>query len=122
MNHEQAVAHLRAMLRALQKRRSLAAELDYPVEVLEHLNPWIYGDKCPIPALAKLIDRAENGGRIRPLDFFNMVAIATTLEPSIGFLCRTNGDPDFPERPDPHWLKSGWWNDDQPEAETTQAV
>jgi hypothetical protein len=116
MKHSDAVRHLRAMLFTLQRARSITKEelvnAGWPEKtvqsVLETLLPWIHGDKCPVPALVKILDRVENGDRIDGMDFYNLVTIATLLQPSLLFLIGSIGnDLDFPKQPSIQWVK-GW--------------
>lgn len=114
MKHSDVVRHLRAMLFALQRARSITKEelvnAGWPEKtvqsVLENLMPWIHGNKCPVPALVSMLDRVDDGGRIDGMDFYNLVTVATLLQPILRFLIVTIGnDPDFPEWPDIQWAK-----------------
>jgi hypothetical protein len=102
---------------ALQKFRSVGMEelisAGHRREVVESLladlEPWIFGNKCPLPVPARVLDAVDGGKQVDPLFFYNMVFIARVLEPSLGFACGIFGleEEPLPELPEAHWLK-GW--------------
>lgn len=119
MKEEQAIKHLRAMMVGVQKLRSICDEdgtvTDRDVDGL-HLTSeqaadvwkWIWGDKCVLKPLSKVIDKYEETNVLSPHDFFNLMYIAISLEPMIQFAAAVSaGDDDFPTDIDLNWLK-GW--------------
>jgi len=119
MTQDEAIKHLRAMMVGVQKLRSICDEdgtvTDRDVDGL-HLTSeqasdvwkWIWGKNCVLSPLSKVIDRYEETNVLSPHDFYNMMYIATSLEPMIAFAAAVSaGDTDFPSEVDLQWLK-GW--------------
>ena len=85
MKQETALNMLRAMLKSTQRFRSITMETT-PENVHPYLpvmHPWIFGDKCILPALSDVIDRAETSGLLRPRDFFNMMTVLYQFTPEV---------------------------------------
>lgn len=102
-----AVRHLRGLLTSAQKLRSITAEEDLLSEdTASRMWPLIWGEKSIIPILAKVLDKYETSGELAPLDFYNIMVIATRLEPMLGIMAGMVM-PDFPQKADINWLK-GW--------------
>lgn len=101
MTKTEAKKHLASMMFAVQKARSIVAEGGVDESVLEMVNPWLYGKKGILPVVIKMNDKD-----FTPMDFYNMMVIATRFERSISALAGMQ-DPSFPTEPDIQWLK-GW--------------
>lgn len=112
MKQSTAVSHLRTMMLAIQKLRSIndengTIEMDDPIAA--SVWPWVYDSKKSIlPILSKLLDRVDETNELSPLDYYNFMTVATHLEPLIGVVASIVGnDPHYPQEPDINWLK-GW--------------
>ena len=82
MTQEEARGHLTAMMVAIQRYRSTVAEvteIDVERRVNADLSPWIFGDRCPLPALVKILDRDV----IVPLDLYNMMYVLDRFIPEV---------------------------------------
>ena len=108
MKKEDAIEHLRVMQHAIQKMRSISNE-EIGVEATKFLKnvimPFILGDKCILSTVVKVIENYENTGELEPLTFYNLIVVATRLEPSIGMACQIYGKGNFPESADMYWLQ-----------------
>jgi hypothetical protein len=45
--------------------------------------PWIFGDKCPLPALVKMLDGVEHGEPLAPGTYHNMITVLVQFMPEI---------------------------------------
>ena len=98
MKQEEALEHLREMTWALQRYRSIAMETlgpntgelyisKKPATQTLHLSeklaaemwPWIFGEKCPLPILVKMVD----SGEVAPADYYNMMFILDRFIPEV---------------------------------------
>ena len=93
----QAVSMLRSMMFLIQKARSNAHDpffgvidqdpdgMGMPVteELLAGIFPWLFGDKCPLSALGKILDRTEETGELAPFTFYNMMTVLYTFLPQL---------------------------------------
>jgi len=70
---------LERILSCAQKARSIQLEAfgDLPgaEEVLESLDPWLFGEKCVIPVLIFVTRFVTKSGRLRPGDGMNLVTV-----------------------------------------------
>ena len=111
MKQSTAVSHLRAMMTAVQRVRSINAEngmvsIDDPLSAM--MWPYVYDpQKAILPTLSKLLDGVDETGKLAPLDYYNLIVIATQLEPLIGVSASIYAGVDFPQTPDMNWVK-GW--------------
>jgi len=113
MTQHDAVRYLRVMMATIQHMRSVSPnEFGATDTIAADLLPWIYGPRCPLPALARLLDRVEGGGRLAPADFYNMMLIATQRQPEIGLMAIFPLQGKQLPEPDAHWL-AGWDDADQ---------
>lgn len=88
MKEQEAEQALRAILTAMQKMRSNAIEelgaSEQAARIRAELMPWTYDDhKTPIQAISTALDLYAAGGHLQPLFVFNMLVVATVLEPAI---------------------------------------
>lgn len=118
MKKSKAARNLRALLRGVQRLRSITAENGIIVNEAEadklqmttaqaaRVWPWVWGEKCIIDPLVKILDRYDDKAELDPLAFFNMVYVATSLEPMLSAVAYMQ-DPDcpFPEEADINWLR-----------------
>jgi hypothetical protein len=76
---------------------------------------WVLGDGCVLPALAGLVDRYDTTGVLVPMDLYNMLVIATRLQPEIGAFYEffTKRSPDYVPLPTPVVLFR-WVGDPEP--------
>ncbi len=116
MKQSEAILHLRRYMLALQKYRSNTA-LDIPdlsEESKAEMWPWIFGDKCPLPQLVKVVDRTEKGKSLDPHDYYNFMVILYRFTPEIiaamNIMNIDNPMPD--EQPPTGVLVSGWDEED----------
>lgn len=108
MKQIQAVEHLREMLWAVQRARSMITETfgDLGEDFLITLHPWLFGPKCVLPSLVTTVGEVETGGELTPQRFYNLMWI-TDKELAINTaLFATNRKP-LPE-PDINWIVEGW--------------
>lgn len=119
MNEALAAKHISVMLTAVQRLRSILAEdgsiVEHPTELWQMDEDtaaltwkFLWGKNCIIPPLVKVIEVYETKKVLEPQVYYNMMYIATRLEPLIGFVAGTML-PDFPMECDINWLK-GWTN------------
>lgn len=121
MKQSDAVRHLRVLMYAMQKARSVAREtglissnpnvLALSDRVAGKMWPWLMGDKNLLPALEKLINNVDDGQPLAPQDYYNIISVATRLEPSLSVMAAAN-DETFPQEADINWL-GGWEPEDK---------
>ena len=119
MKEQEAVAHLRTYMYYLQKYRSFgketfgpgSGELCFPEGSMERIWPWVWGEKCPLPALIKVLDNVDNGNPLAPLDYYNLMFILLRFTPELMIIIRmkegkySTFPEDFPEIQD---ILGGW--------------
>ena len=109
MTRTQALAHLRTMLFAVQKARSVLSESlgesATAQAVNADLSPWLFGPRSVLPALLKYLDRLEAGAPISGADFYNFMSIAART-PAIMVDTAIGASP-LPE-PDLAWCGQVW--------------
>lgn len=122
MKQSEAVEHLRTMMRVVQRFRGISKEAlvggGWKEQVVDSLladiQPYIFGNKCVLEALIKILDSVDAGNALAPHDFYNMIYIAGSLEPSIGAACQLSGRIRFPLEADYRWVL-GWEPEEQTE-------
>jgi hypothetical protein len=50
---------------------------------MARLWPWIWGDKCPLIQLTRVLDRYDESGELAPGDYFNFMTILLRLTPEL---------------------------------------
>lgn len=91
MKQSEATQHLREMMWGLQKYRSITTEtlssgtgdICLSEELAARMWPWVFGEKCPLPALAKILDDVDNGKDLAPADYYNMMTILYRFMPEV---------------------------------------
>ena len=104
MTKDEAARHLRALLSAIQKLRSVSAETSIVDHISASMWPWVYGDKNILPAIVKMLDQYDETGELSGMDFYNIVYIATQLEPMLAMSAVISEDVDFPEETKTEWI------------------
>ena len=115
MTNSTAATILKGLVFTIQRMRSILSEGDTGQGT--GLLDWVVGDKCPLPALEKLLDAYARHGRVAPLDLYNMLIVATVIEPSIEAAYEINrrmGLMDAPLLPTPEMVLA--WLQEQAEA------
>lgn len=91
----QAAEYLRMIAFGVQKLRSIMAEdgfisddkalksLHISNEQAARVWGWVWGNKCILIPVTKMLDGYESEGRLAPLDFANIMYVAFVLEPLI---------------------------------------
>ena len=116
MTQSEAREILEKAMRAFQRFRSISRETagtltnDQSViaEALEFINPWVNGNKCPLPAMQKMLA----GDKIEPQAFYNIMYILHKFAPEVKAVAEmehiSNGVQfEFPT-PDIRWLAEGF--------------
>lgn len=117
MKKSEALHHLQTMMRTIQRIRSISDEngtvildghedesipgLSLTEEQASDAWKYVWGKNSILPILSKMLDND-----ITPMDFYNMMVIATRLEPMIGTAAGMT-DSTFPEEANIQWLR-GW--------------
>ena len=85
MKKEEAAQDLRHMMISIQKYRANIAELwgGQFDDTLAEQWPWIWGDRCPLPALSKILDTYDRDGTLTPADYFNMMTVLHRFMPEV---------------------------------------
>lgn len=79
ITEENARRQLYAYMTALQKYRSVTAEeIGMSPDLMEEVWPWVFGDKCQLPTLSKILD-----GPLVPMDYYNQLVILCRFTPEI---------------------------------------
>ena len=104
MDQTEAMKHLQALMHALQRYRSIIKENMTGIsgindEMLATLYPWIFGTKCPLIALQKVLDR----GSVNGSEFYNFMYIVHRFIPEIKIVRLIETQEKFPE-PDTNWI------------------
>lgn len=117
MKMSEAVQHLREMLWALQKYRSITMETLGPgtgdlylsEEFAAEMWPWVFGEKCPLPALSKILDDVDSGNDLVPHDYYNMMTILERFMPEVKLAAvAIRGGATIPEGPPNVNILAGW--------------
>ena len=112
MTEEQALEHLTLMMITLQKYRSTTAiELGGLTDEMAASSwPWVFGDKCPLPQLVKVLDQES----VEPQQYYNFMYIAHHFMPEIVLASIMIGRADtktptgLPDMPEISLLVHGW--------------
>jgi hypothetical protein len=96
ITHESALRDLRAMFYTVQKARSIMAENGWTDPTAQHvltdIAPYVWGDKCILPALDRIIRKAEQAnGKVYWQDYYNVLIIAHRLDPFIALATNLAG-------------------------------
>ena len=91
MKQSEAIAHLRVFMLALQRYRSIVMEqlggskdgLHLSEKMAAEMWPWVFGEKCPLPMLSKILNDVAGGKQLVPLDYYNMMFILDRFTPEI---------------------------------------
>ena len=103
MKEKDAIRHLREFMLALQRYRSIVMEtvgpdtaltgaglmgeniegLSLSKELAAEMWPWVFGDKCPLPVLVKILDNIDDGGTLAPMDYYNQMFILDRFMPEV---------------------------------------
>ena len=96
MKQETALKHLRLMMWCIQRFRANAMDplfgpvvadgtpgLQLTESMVADMFPWIFGDKCPLEVLAKVIDGVEETGVLVPMDYYNFMFILDRFMPEL---------------------------------------
>jgi len=116
MEQEKAIEHLRLFLYTLQRVRSINLEtlgLDPEDEhILGSMFPWLFGEKCPLETLVKVLDRVDRGAELEPLVYYNLMIVLDRFMPEIKAASNVytagNERDGFPEGPPDVMLLQGW--------------
>ena len=93
MKQQDAILHLTCLMHALQRYRSVGAEMGLE-SVGPDLWPWVFGDRCPLPALQKVLDRADTTGLLVPMDYYNLMIAFTHFCPEVIVVANTSVMPE----------------------------
>ena len=108
MKQSTAVRHLKVFMISLQKYRSNTLEaLGYSPDILATIMPWVFGEKCPLPFLQKILDRTDKTGTLQPSDYYNMMTILHSFMREIIPISSMIGEPLPADPPSTNVLK-GW--------------
>lgn len=87
MKQETAIRHLRLFMKGIQRFRSITRENMGTGKVVDNilndLYPWVFGEKCPLLALTKTLDRVNEGNKLTPSDYYNYMTILHKFMPEI---------------------------------------
>lgn len=85
MKKSVAANHLRVYMIGLQKYRSNTAEAipDLTDEMKAKNWPWVFGDRCPIPSLQKILDHYDKTDELAPMDYYNIRTIMYRFTPEV---------------------------------------
>lgn len=129
MKQSEAVQHLREMMWGLQRYRSVTMETlgdapPGPHSIAEehvrglHLSgklagemwPWVFGEKCPLPAISKILDDVDSGGELAPMDYYNMMTILDRFIPEVRLVVGVarGTDSTLPQGPPDVSVMVGW--------------
>lgn len=105
VTEEEAITQLRTFMYALQKYRSVAVgkgprELGMSGELAADVWPWVFGEKCPLPALANILDNVDRGKSLAPMDYYNQMTILTRFMPGIRIITNSSMPPTVPFVPE----------------------
>jgi hypothetical protein len=129
MKQSEAVQHLREMMWGLQKYRSItmetlgskppgphsisdprACELHLSEKLAGEMFPWVFGEKCPLPVLSKILDDVDSGGDLAPGDYYNMMVILDRFMPEVrlSVVVARGTDSTLPQGPPDVSIMMGW--------------
>ncbi len=110
MKQELAARQLRVYMYALQKYRSNTANYLPEQELMASAWPWVFGEKCPLPQLAMVLERFDSGNALNPFEYHNFLVILYKFSPEILFAMNYYDDElELPEGlPSPLTVAKGW--------------
>jgi len=132
MKERDAIIHLREFMLGLQRYRSIVMEtvgadtaltgtgllgesvdgLGLSTEFAAEMWPWVFGDKCPLPALVKILDSVDGGETLAPLDYYNQMFILDRFIPEVKAVTNIRLEQarisPIPEGPADISILSGW--------------
>lgn len=82
MTQEEMMRLLERLRHAFQKFRSNTAEavgVELSDEMLEEMFPWVFGPRCPLPAIQKCLDR----GSVTGMEFYNFMVVLNMFCPEV---------------------------------------
>lgn len=82
---ETLVEWLRILLHSWQRYRAGSAEMIGLGEgrMEKEMWPWVFGDKCPVPAIARILGKYEDTGELDNMEVYNILFIAYHFAPEI---------------------------------------
>lgn len=89
MDQSEMLEYLESMRLAFQKFRSIELEQWGDEAGLSLIFPWVFGDKCPLLAIQKVLDR----GSVTKMEFYNFMFILHEFIPVV----MVASDTKFPE-------------------------
>jgi len=93
MKKSKAAKHLTQYMQTFQKYRSTSlGEVGLSEEVAGEVWPWVFGEKCSLPILAKIIGNYEADGSLTPLDYYNQMYILYRFMPGVLAACMLTHD------------------------------
>lgn len=115
MKKSTAAQHLRTFMAALQKYRSNALDPRSSVglseDLLATMYPWVFGEKCPLVQLSRVLDRLDREGVLEVQDYYNFRTILYKFMPEIIACSKIIGQL-LPEDPPSVTVLSGWDQED----------
>ena len=102
MDQAEAMKHLQVMMTSFQRYCSIVREYMtnlLPEDALATMYPWVFGTKCPLTALQKVLDR----GSVTGSEFYNFMYIVHRFIPEIRIIRMIETQEKFPE-PDTNWI------------------
>lgn len=108
MKQSTALQHLRIMMKMIQRARSIIRETWENETGLADLYPWIFGEKCPLLPLEKIITDAERSGILKGCDYMNFMYLLYNFMPEVRLASAIDamGLPDEMIRPNEYLM--GW--------------
>lgn len=97
MKRSEAAAHLGVIVLAIQRYRGIgkevfgpgSAELAFKEGDMERLWPWIWGEKCPLPLIVRVLDHYQDSGELAFMDYFNFMFLLFTNMYVVATACIT---------------------------------
>ena len=102
MDQAEAMKHLQVMMTSFQRYCSIVRENManlLPEDALATMYPWVFGTKCPLTALQKVLDR----GSVTGTELYNFMYIVDKFAPEIKIIRLIETQTKFPE-PDIDWV------------------
>jgi len=115
MKQSEAIRNLRMFMLALQRYRGITAETLGPGSGELHLSekmaaemwPWVFGDKCPLPILSKVLDACDAGKELAPYNYYNLMVVLHRFMPEVKVAVSINNQ-EFPDEMPPISIMAGW--------------
>ena len=102
MDQAEAMKHLQVMMTSFQRYCSIVREYMtnlLPEDALATMYPWVFGTKCPLTALQKVLDR----GTVTGTEMYNFMYVVHRFIPEIKIVRLIETQEKFPE-PDVQWI------------------